>query len=165
VYLILLVFLGLLILAMRLDRHRIVALVGTVLTPYQRPETMTEDDLRMLGNLHERRLARQWARLHCGLSGSRTMADYQLAATELALSGDRAQQGIMMAEAFETTRGVRLAAMEQAAASLRSQQPPPPHPSWAPYGRPALAVTAPPSPPTRTARRPAANRMDDPGDD
>jgi protease PrsW len=165
VYLTLLVFLGLLILIMRLDRRRIVALVGTVLTQYQRPETMTEDDLRMLGDLHERRLARQWARLHCGLSGSRTMADYQLAATELALSSHRAQQGTMVAEVFETSREARLTAMELAAAGLRSQRPPPPHPSWAPYGRSALAVTAPPLPPTRAGRRSAANRIDDPGDD
>src|SRR6201992_3809985 len=90
VYLILLVFLGLLIAIMRLDRRRIVALIGTGLAQYQRPETMTEDDLRMLGSLHERRLPRQWPRLRCGRSASQTMADYQLAATELALSSHRA---------------------------------------------------------------------------
>jgi hypothetical protein len=56
--------------------------------------------------------------------------------------------------------------MEQAAASLRGQRPPPPHPSWAPYGRSALSVTKPPPPPTPTARRTARHHLDeDPGDD
>ena len=34
-------------------------------------------------------MARQWARLHCGLRGAETMARYQLTATELALAYDR----------------------------------------------------------------------------
>jgi RsiW-degrading membrane proteinase PrsW (M82 family) len=166
VYLILLVCLGLLIVVMRLDRRRIVALIGTSLRQFQKPDTMTQDDLRMLGDLHERRLARQWARLHCGLSGGQMMAEYQLAATELALSCYRSEQGYMVEEAFVASRIVRLGAMEQAAATLRGQRPPPPHPSWAPYGRSALSATQPPRPPTRPARRPAVNRLDDdPGED
>src|ERR1700753_3789783 len=116
VYLILLVFLGLLIVVMRLDRRRIVRLIGASLPRYTKADTMTQDDLRMLGDMHERRLARQWARLHCGLSGSRIMADYQLAATELALSCYRSQQGYMVKEAFSASRVVRLGAVEQAGA-------------------------------------------------
>jgi RsiW-degrading membrane proteinase PrsW (M82 family) len=166
VYLILLVFLGLLLLTMRIDRRRIVALIGTALPQFQHPDTMTEHDLRMLGDLHERRLARQWARLHCGLSGRQTMADYQLAATELALSCYRSDQGYMVAQAFADSRTARLLAMERAAATLRGRKPRPPHPSWAPYGRSALAVTQPPRPPTRSGRRPSSYRLDnDPGDD
>jgi protease PrsW len=167
VYLILLGFLGLLLLTMRFDRRRIVALIGTALPQFQQPDTMTEHDLRMLGDLHERRLARQWARLHCGLSGGQTMADYQLAATELALSCYRSDQGFMVTEAFAASRSARLGAMGQAAATLRGRRPPPPHPSWAPYGRSALAITQPPPPPTQTVRRAARPpRLDeDPGDD
>jgi protease PrsW len=115
VYLILLGFLGLLLLTMRFDRRRIVALIGTALPQFQQPDTMTEHDLRMLGDLHERRLARQWARLHCGLSGGQTMADYQLAATELALSCYRSDQGFMVTEAFAASRSARMGAMGQAA--------------------------------------------------
>jgi RsiW-degrading membrane proteinase PrsW (M82 family) len=166
VYVILLVFLGLLIVVMRLDRRRIVGLIGTTLPQFAQPDTMTSEDLRMLGDMHERRLARQWARLHCGLSGGQTMADYQLAATELALTCYRSAQGYMVEEAFADSRTTRLSAMEQAAASLRGQRPPPPHPSWAPYGRSALSVTKPPPPPTPPARRTASHHIDeDPGDD
>ncbi len=166
VYLILLVFLGLLIVVMRLDRRRIVGLIGTSLPPYTKPDTMTQDDLRMLGDMHERRLARQWARLHCGLSGSQIMADYQLAATELALSCYRSQQGYMVKEAFSASLTVRLRAMEQAASTLRGRRPRPPHPSWAPYGLSALSATRPPAPPTRPSRRSTGYRIDeDPGDD
>src|SRR6201994_516227 len=166
VYVILLVFLGLLIVVMRRDRRRIVGLIGTTLPQFAQPDTMTEDDLRMLGDMNERRLARQWARLHCGLSGSQTMADYQLAATELALTCYRSAQGHMVEEAFAASRVAPLSAMEQAAASLRARRPPPPHPSWAPYGRSALSVTKPPPPPTRSARRAAGHHIDeDPGDD
>src|SRR6201996_5061842 len=76
VYIILLVFLALLIVVMRLDRRRIVGLIGTTLLQFARPDTMTSEDLRMLGDMHERRLARQWARLHCGLSGGQSTAPY-----------------------------------------------------------------------------------------
>jgi protease PrsW len=166
VYLILLVFLGLLLLIMRIDRHRIVGLIYSSLPQFQGPDIMTPDDLRMLGDMHERRLARQWGRLHCGLSGGQTIANYQLAATELALTCYRAEQGFLVAEVFQASQQTRLGAMQQAAATLRGRQPRPPHPSWAPYGRSALSVTQPPRPPTRPASRPTRTRSDeDPGDD
>jgi protease PrsW len=163
VYLILLVFLGLLLLTMRLDRRRIVGLINRTLPQFQAPDVMTPDDLRMLGDMHERRLARQWGRLHCGLSGGQTIADYQLAATELALTCFRAQQGFLVAEVFADNQQIRLAAMNRAAATLRDRRPRPPHPSWAPYGRSALSVTQPPRPPVP---RSAGHHVDeDPADD
>jgi RsiW-degrading membrane proteinase PrsW (M82 family) len=166
VYLILLAFLGLLLLTMRIDRHRIVGLINSSLPQFQGPDIMTPDDLRMLGDMHERRLARQWGRLHCGLSGGQTIANYQLAATELALTCYRAQQGFLVAEVFAASQQTRLAAMQQAAATLRGRRPRPPHPSWAPYGRSALSATQPPKPPAPPANRPTRNRLDeDPGDD
>ena len=54
---------------------------------------MTGDDVTMLADLRMSRIARQWARLHCGLRGAETMARYQLTATELALAYDRARRG------------------------------------------------------------------------
>jgi RsiW-degrading membrane proteinase PrsW (M82 family) len=166
VYLILLVFLGLLLLTMRLDRRRIVGLINSTLPQFQGPDIMTPDDLRMLGDMHERRLARQWGRLHCGLSGGQTIADYQLAATELALTCFRAQQGFLVAEVLADSQQVRLAAMQRSAATLRSRQPRPPHPPWAPYGRSALARTRPPKPPEPSARRSSGHHVDeDPADD
>src|ERR1700761_2716480 len=166
VYLVMLVFLGLLLLTMRFDRRRIVGLIHRTLPQFQGPDIMTPDDLRMLGDMHERRLARQGGRLHCGLSGGQTIADYQLAATELALTCFRGQQGFLVAEVLADSQQVRLAAMQRSAATLRSRQPRPPHPSWAPYGRSALSVTRPPEPPAPSARRSTRTRIDeDPGDD
>jgi RsiW-degrading membrane proteinase PrsW (M82 family) len=173
-YLVLLVFLGLLVLVMRIDRRRIVGLISKLLPQFQGPEIMTPDDLRMLGDMQQRRLARQWGRLHCGLKGGQTIADYQLAATELALTCYRGQQGFLVGEVFATSQQTRLAAMQRCAVTLRGRQPRPPHPSWAPYGRSALALTSPPRPPARSPGRPpsrpagrsAGHRLDeDPGDD
>jgi RsiW-degrading membrane proteinase PrsW (M82 family) len=166
VYLVMLVFLGLLLLTMRFDRRRIVGLINRTLPQFQGPDIMTPDDLRMLGDMHERRLARQWGRLHCGLSGGQTIADYQLAATELALTCFRGHQGFLVAEVLADSQQARLAAMQRSAATLRSRQPRPPHPSWAPYGKSALSVTRPPEPPAPSARRSTRTRIDeDPGDD
>ncbi|HWG15320.1 MAG TPA: PrsW family intramembrane metalloprotease [Streptosporangiaceae bacterium] len=170
VYVILLAFLGLLLLAMRIDRRRIVGLINRSLPQFQGPDIMTPDDLQMLGDMQQRRLARQWGRLHCGLSGGQTIANYQLAATELALTCYRADQGFLAGEAFAASQQTRLAAMQLAATTLRDRRPRPPHPSWAPYGRSALSATQPPKPTTRLASRPATrparNRLDeDPGDD
>jgi protease PrsW len=58
----------------------------------------------MLASLHLRRLARQWARLHHGVAGRRAMADYQLAATELALACERQRRGLMPPEVFARRR-------------------------------------------------------------
>src|ERR1700743_1277942 len=160
-----LLFLGLLLLTMRFDRRRIVGLIKNTLPQFQGPDIMTPDDLRMLGDLHERRLARQWGRLHCGLSGGQTIANYQLAATELALTCFRAQQGFLVAEVLADSQQVRLTAMQQAAATLRSRQPRPPHPSWAPYGRSALSVTRPPRPRQPSGRRSGRHVDEDPADD
>ena len=79
----------------------------------------------MLTDLRMRRLARQWARLHCGLRGAETMAGYQLTATELALACDRARRGQMEPDAFG----------ERHASSLRGDEPGRGRPA-----RPAAAV-------------------------
>jgi len=110
------------------------------------------DDLQMLTDLRMRRLARQWARLHCGLRGAETMAGYQLTATELALACDRARRGEMEPDVFGERHASSLEAMGQAAAALRGRQPP--YPSWAPDGTSAMA----PFRGTRLGGRPVPRR-------
>ena len=137
VYVILLLAFGGLLVAMVRDRGRMVGLIRELLAPFKDPVVMTTEDLQMLTDLRMRRLARQWARLHCGLRGADTMAGYQLTATELALACDRARRGQMDADAFTERHASSIEAMSQAAAALRGRQPP--YPSWAPDGTSAMA--------------------------
>ncbi len=139
VYVILLLAFGGLLVAMVRDRSRMVGLIRELLAPFKDPVVMTTEDLQMLTDLRMRRLARQWARLHCGLRGADTMAGYQLTATELALACDRARRGQMDADAFTERHASSIEAMSQAAAALRGRQPP--YPSWAPDGTSAMAST------------------------
>jgi protease PrsW len=137
VYVILLLAFGGLLVAMVRDRGRIVGLIRELLAPFKDPVVMTTEDLQMLTDLRMRRLARQWARLHCGLRGADTMAGYQLTATELALACDRARRGQMDPDAFTERHASSIEAMSRAAAALRGRQPP--YPSWAPDGTSAMA--------------------------
>jgi hypothetical protein len=100
------------------DRRRIVGLIKHCLTPFENPAVITGDDVTMLADLRMRRLARQWARLHCGLRGGETMARYQLTATELALACDRVRCGQLDQAAFDARRDSSLQGMGQAAAVL-----------------------------------------------
>ncbi len=141
-YVILLGVLAALLVAMVADRRRIVALITRSLPPYQAPVLMTAEDVEMLASLRWRRIARQWARLHCGLGAVRRMADYQLAATELALACHRAEHGQMEPAAFDASRDASLAVMKEAATALRDRLPLPPVPAWAARGRSAFSVPA-----------------------
>lgn len=139
VYVILLAAFALLMVAMVRDRRRIVGLMMECLTRFTDPAVMTGDDVKMLADLRHRHLARQWARLHCGLRGAKVMAGYQLTATELALAYDRAQRGEIEPDAFDARRDSSLESMRQAATALRERKPRPPQPSWAPDGTSAMA--------------------------
>jgi len=154
VYVILLGAFVVLLVAMVRDRRRIVGLMRECLKRFQDPAVMTADDVKMLSDLRDRRIARQWARLHCGLRGGETMAGYQLTATELALAYDRAQHGQMEPDAFDIRRERSLDAMRQAAAVLRGRQPRPPQPSWAPDGASAISPPRPHRPAGRPRSRP-----------
>ena len=123
VYLIMILALTVLLVAMVRDRRRIVGLIKHCLTPFENPAVITGDDVTMLADLRMRRLARQWARLHCGLRGGETMARYQLTATELALACDRVRCGQLDQAAFDARRDSSLQAMGQAAAALRGPPP------------------------------------------
>jgi RsiW-degrading membrane proteinase PrsW (M82 family) len=141
-YVLLLAVLAALLIAMVADRRRIVALITRSLPPYQAPAMMTDLDVEMLASLRWRRIARQWARLHCGLGASRRMAEYQLAATELALACHRAEHGQMEPAAFNASRDASLAIMGAVASALRGRRPVPPVPSWAALGESAFSVPA-----------------------
>jgi protease PrsW len=86
------------------DRRRILGLVRRYLPAYQASGLVTEADLRMLSTLRERRGARRWARRTGGRPLGRAMADYQLAATELALAHQRVHRGGATPGEFEERR-------------------------------------------------------------
>jgi protease PrsW len=134
VYLILLAVLALLLLAVVADRRRIVALITGYLPEFAAAGVATAADVQMLGSLRWRQQARDWARLHRGQAGRRAMAEYQLAATELALAANRAGRGLMAPEVFATRRGNSLALMQAALPAVSDDsshlQPPP----WATHG-------------------------------
>ncbi len=140
VYVVLLCVLAALLAAMVADRRRIVALISDSLPPYQSGQVMTGLDLEMLASLHWRRVARQWARLHCGMSAARVMAEYQLAATELALACHRRDHDLIEHEDFAASQAGSLALMIAAATRLREKRPLPPHPSWAGLGESAFSI-------------------------
>jgi len=79
------------------DRRRVVRLIRRFLPAYQASGLVTDAELRMLCTLRERRAARAWARSAGGRTAARAMADYQLAATELALAHQRAERGTIAA--------------------------------------------------------------------
>ena len=79
------------------DRRRVVRLIRRFLPAYQASGLVTEAELRMLCTLRERRAARAWARSAGERPAARAMADYQLAATELALAHQRAERGTIAA--------------------------------------------------------------------
>jgi hypothetical protein len=113
------------------DRRRIIRLISEFLPGYADSGALHNADVEMLASMYWRRLARQWARLHCGLLGLRAMAEYQLAATELALACNRDRRGLMTPQAFGRRREDSLSMMRAAAGVFRERQPPPPHPPWA----------------------------------
>jgi hypothetical protein len=156
VYVILLAAFVVLMVAMVRDRRRIVGLMMECLSRFTDPAVMTGDDVKMLADLRDRHLARQWARLHCGLRGAKVMAGYQLTATELALAYDRARRGEMEPDAFDARRDSSLESMRQAATALRERKPRPPQPSWAPDGTSAMA-------PPRSPRSAGQSRSWQPG--
>jgi protease PrsW len=100
------------------DRRRIVRLIWQFLPGYAETGLVTEADLRMLTSLRERRLARRWAREAGGRRAARAMADYQLAATELALVHLRAQRRAIEATRFADRRQALVAMMAAARAAF-----------------------------------------------
>jgi RsiW-degrading membrane proteinase PrsW (M82 family) len=111
-----------------IDRQRVVAMITMFLPDFEHPEVVMVTDVRMLASLRMRRLGRQWARLNLGLAGQRAMAEYQLAATELAMACNRNRFGRTTTEAYAKHRDDSINLMRAAAAVVRLQEqlyPPP----------------------------------------
>ena len=139
-----------------IDRQRVVSMITMFLPGFEHPDVVMVTDVRMLASLRMRRLGRQWARLNLGVDGKRAMAQYQLAATELAMACNRNSFGRTTEEAYARHRDDSLDLMRAAAAIVRRHeqlyQPP-----WIGPDDPSVFVTAigPPSPPT-WPRRPSS---------
>ncbi len=133
-YLILTCVLAGLIAVLVADRHKIVWLIRRFLPAYVPTGLVTPQDIQMLATLHGRRKARHWARMSGGRPAAKAMADYQLAATELAMLHQRAERGVISAPDFESRRQALLGLMHAARLAFLSQRPRPPEPPWASRG-------------------------------
>ena len=105
------------------DRRRIVGMIRRFLPAFEGPDVVTAADVTMLASLRLRRLGRQWARLNVGIDGKRAMAEYQLAATELAMACNRNSLGRTTPEAFARHRDDSLSLMRAAARTVRIREP------------------------------------------
>jgi hypothetical protein len=132
-YAVLAVIVVILLIAVVMDRGRMIRLIVHYLPPYQRTGVVTEADVSMLSSMADRRQARQWARLHGGLAGLRDMTEYQLSATELGLLHRRSDRGLVDVVSFGERRDVLLGGMQTATSSLLSQLNDQTRPPWAPH--------------------------------
>jgi RsiW-degrading membrane proteinase PrsW (M82 family) len=105
------------------DRRRIVGMIRRFLPTFEGPDVVSAADVIMLASLRLRRLGRQWARLNVGIDGRRAMAEYQLAATELAMACNRNSLGRTTPEAFARHRDDSLSLMRAAARTVRIRDP------------------------------------------
>jgi protease PrsW len=140
-----------------IDRQRVVAMITMFLPEFEHPEVVMLTDVPMLASLRMRRLGRHWARLNVGLAGQRAMAQYQLAATELAMACNRNNFGRTTTEAYLKHRDDSIDLMRAAAAIVRLQQQQLYPPPW--LGPDDLSVFVPPAtgplpPKTTWPRRP-----------
>jgi protease PrsW len=143
VYLILLAVLAGVLAVVVADRRRIVRLITRYLPGYEGTGVVTPIDVAMLASLRSRRLARQWARLHRRGGGLAAMAEFQLAATELALACNRQNREQMSPAAFAARRDDSLAIMRAAIGHLTGPEPGL-QPPWALSG-PSVFTTPPTS--------------------
>jgi protease PrsW len=138
-YVILLAVLLAVFVAVVADRRRVVRMITLFLPDFEHPEVVTEHDILMLASLRWRRLGRQWARLNIGVVGRRAMAQYQLAATELAMACHRKSLGQTSPAVYTKHRDDSLTLMRDAAAIVRGREhlyPPP----WLGPGDPSVFV-------------------------
>jgi protease PrsW len=129
-YLLVMCVLAALMAVMVADRRRIVRLIWRCLPAYEPAGVVTESDLRMLSTLRGRRAARQWARGSGGRTAARAMADYQVAATELALVHQRAERGVIDVARFDERCHALLSLMAAARDTFFRYQSAPSSPPW-----------------------------------
>ncbi len=132
------VFIGLIVILVN-DRRRIVGLIWRVLPGYAPTGLVTLADVQMLSTLAARRQARRWARATGGRPAAAAMADYQLAATELALLHQRAERQVIDPVTFAQRQQALLGLMQVARSAFLSRQPEQPLPPWAAPGASGLA--------------------------
>ena len=124
----------LLLLAIVIDRRRMIALIRRYLPEYEPVGILTDLDVSMLSSMPFRRQARAWARLHGGLGALRDMAEYQLSATELGLLHRRSERGLVDTEVFVQRRDVLVVGMQSSITTFVSRFAVPPRPPWATQG-------------------------------
>jgi protease PrsW len=144
-YAVLAVIVVILLIAVVMDRGRMIRLIVHYLPDYEATGIVTEADVSMLSSMADRRQARQWARLHGGLAGLRDMTEYQLSATELGLLHRRSDRGLVDVVSFGERRDVLLGGMQTATSSLLSQLNDQTRPPWAPHA-PSCFRLKPPRP-------------------
>ncbi|GAA1993111.1 PrsW family intramembrane metalloprotease [Isoptericola halotolerans] len=96
------------------DRKRIVGLIRTHLPQYQETGVVTPPDVWMLSSLHRRQQARAHVRSTRGRGPARALADYQQAATELAMLHRRRALGLVPDTEFVARRDPLLLLMHHA---------------------------------------------------
>ncbi|HEY0937864.1 MAG TPA: PrsW family intramembrane metalloprotease [Trebonia sp.] len=138
-YLIMTCVLAVLVAILVADRRRVIRLIRRYLPRYERTGLITPDDIVMLASLRARGAARGWARAAGGLPASAAMADYQLAATELALAQDKAERGLFEFNAFAAREHSLLSLMAVARHAFASRFPGGTEPRPAPWARSASA--------------------------
>ncbi len=129
------------------DRQRVVAMITMFLPGFEDPEVVMVSDVSMLASLRLRRLGRHWARLNLGIKGKRAMAQYQLAATELAMACNRNRFGRTTPDAYLKHRDDSLHLMRAAAAIVREQEHLHPPPWIGPDDLSVFVVSSIPPPP------------------
>ena len=131
VYALLLIVLLVLVAILAHDRHKLVRLIARHVPAYAGNGLVTAEDVLMLSSLGGRRQARAWARLHGGMRSVRSMSDYQLAATELALLHHRVETGTEGLREFDRRGAALLRLMEDARDAFLRRQSRPQDPPWA----------------------------------
>jgi RsiW-degrading membrane proteinase PrsW (M82 family) len=159
-YAILAAVLVILLVAVIMDRRRIITLIRRYLPGYEPAGIVTTSDISMLSSLHARRMARQWARLHCGLGGLRDMSEFQLSATELALLHRRSDRSLVDTDAFVLRRDGLLGGMRSATSAFLGRLNGPLRPPWAGYGRSCFQATPQRRRPDQPPAQPGADRVD-----
>jgi protease PrsW len=141
-YAVLVAALGATVGAVIAGRRRLIRMITSFLPDFEHPQVITAQDIRMLASPRLRRRGRQWARLNHGVDGRRAMAQYQLAATELAMACRRNRLGQTTPEAYLRHRDDSLTLMRASAAAVREREqllPPP----WIAPGAPSVFVAGP----------------------
>ena len=131
VYLLDFCILLILIIVIIVDRRRTVQLINRYLPLYYETGLVTPQDVWMLGRMPARRAARHWARSVGGRPAARAMADFQLAATELALLHRRAERGTIDPARFQRRQDALLELMRLARQAFLRTPPQPVLPPWA----------------------------------